>query len=273
MRTALATIAAVITAQAQSVVLFSVARDTNGISIDPVVLLPSMTNPASPNATEADYKRFELAHYKRGSRLTIYSGAERAGAASVRESEVIGEEGGCRILSARISYNGHTPALAVSGNPAIRGHKSKRRAATAAEAASLKRLAIDWLREAGLDAALLQQGRLGPVVSTEMRPGRHALIGRFDVESKSSIHRLFAIAEHNGQQYRLTLADVAKDEVELDKDELEREYVDQLDLDGDGQDEIVTRNLHYEVWDYSVWRLDPRTGSWTSIYNGGGGGC
>jgi hypothetical protein len=47
--------------------------------------------------------------------------------------------------------------------------------------------------------------------------------------------------------------------------------VEQLDLDGDGTDEIVTINTYYEGWDYTICK--EQKGKWEKVYQGGGSGC
>ena len=47
--------------------------------------------------------------------------------------------------------------------------------------------------------------------------------------------------------------------------------MEQLDLDGDGTDEIVTINTYYEGWDYTIYK--EQKGKWEKVCQGGGGGC
>jgi len=52
---------------------------------------------------------------------------------------------------------------------------------------------------------------------------------------------------------------------------VEEDYMDQLDLDKDGVDEIVTISWYYKSWDYTIDR--ERKGMWQKVYQGGGVGC
>jgi len=55
------------------------------------------------------------------------------------------------------------------------------------------------------------------------------------------------------------------------KDSEDVRFVDQLDLDGDGVDEIVVGVTRYENEEFSIYhRTD---GSWTQVHLGGQGGC
>ena len=86
-----------------------------------------------------------------------------------------------------LRWSSATPALlAANTNLEIPGHRSTRRPATPKEIAIVRQLAKQWLAEYGLDQGLLKQGIMGTVTSTELRKGGgRAIIGRFDVRSKS----------------------------------------------------------------------------------------
>ncbi|KRA17787.1 hypothetical protein ASD69_14085 [Lysobacter sp. Root604] len=48
-------------------------------------------------------------------------------------------------------------------------------------------------------------------------------------------------------------------------------YLDHLDLDGDGRNELIFMQYGYESWGYQVWRRGKS--EWKAVANGGGGGC
>lgn len=206
----------------------------------------------------------------------MFSGGEKLGTATVLSSNIEGRDGGCVDLSAVVTYGGGgKPLLAASTTSEIPGHASTRRAATPAETETLRQLAIQWLTDYGLDKQLLQSTSTRQVISTVLREnvGR-ALIGRFDVESKHAIHRLFAIAEQDRGEYRLTLANLEiQHDVEDGTDKTEREYVDQLDINNDGQDEVVTSASHYESWSYTVWKFNANAKVWKEKLSALAGGC
>ena len=49
--------------------------------------------------------------------------------------------------------------------------------------------------------------------------------------------------------------------------------VDQVDLFGDGQQEIITRVNYYEDWSYRVYRRDKSTAVWEMIFQSDTFGC
>ncbi|HLQ75875.1 MAG TPA: hypothetical protein VK210_00880 [Terriglobia bacterium] len=233
-----------------------------------------MDYPSLPNETSReDLEKYQNALIKSGSPVSLFLGGKKLTTAAIEGNSVIGEPGGCFVLSGQVSYSAPTQPLLAAGTEEIPGHVSTRRSGTAAEGAILKKLASQWLADYGLDRALLRHGVLGDVTSTELRKGGgRALIGRFDVKSKTTIHQLFAIAEDDGSKYRLTLTNLhIQHDLDDGGDREEQTYVDQLDLDNDGTDEVIVKNEYYEAWTYSVWRFDSK--SWGQIFKGGGGGC
>jgi hypothetical protein len=272
----------------ENVAIFAVQDHGNSISIDPIVIvsygsdqrfktIPSLNPPLPPDDwTDADFDKIEKTHYKPGTLVSMFSGGERLGTATVLGSNIEGRDGGCVNLAATITYSGPgKPTLATSTTNEIPGHASTRRAATPEETSTLRQLAIEWMTDYGLDKQLLERGRMADAVSTILRAdaGR-ALIGRFDVESKLAIHRLFAIAEQDEGTYKLTLANLQiQHDVEDGVDKNILEYLDQLDINNDGVDEVIALAEHYEGWRYAVWKFDAKHGSWGKKFSGSGGGC
>jgi hypothetical protein len=220
-----------------------------------------------------ELQKYQNALIKSGSPVSLFLGGNKLATAALRGNPVIGEPGSCFVLSGQVSYSAPAQPLLAASIEEIPGHVSTRRSATGAERTILNSLASQWMADYGLDKALLRQGVLGPVTSTELRKGGgRAIIGRFDVKSKTTIHRLFAIAESDGSKYRLTLTNLhVQHDLDDGGDREEQTYVDQLDLDNDGMDEVIVRNEFYEAWNYGIWRFDSK--SWGQIFKGGGGGC
>lgn len=265
------------------VAVFAIRPNGDSLVIDPVVIVhygadqelkvvPSFNDPTRADSVDADNQVFERTFYKPGTAVSIFRGGERIGRASIRNTnQPVGEEGGCINLGATISLNSSvsSPLLATSTNLEIPGHRSTRSPATAKEIATVRQLAKEWLVEYGLDQRLLKQGVTGPVSSTELRKGGgRAIIGRFDVKSKRSLHSLFAVAEQDGTRYRLTLASlIVQNDVDSEKDKQEIEYLDQLDINNDGIDELITMETLYESWGYTIWEFDAKEQFWRAVHH------
>ena len=272
----------------ENVAIFAVRHDEKGFSIDPVVLvhygddqkfktIPALNHPLpSGDWTKADFDKIEHSLYKPLSPVSIFLGGQKIGTGIVLGSNIEGRDGGCVDLSATISYSGKiTPRLAANTSSEIPGHASTLRTATPTEELELSQLAQQWLVDYGLDRQLVPQGHLSASVSTELRKdfGR-AIIGRFDVTSNKAIYRLFVVAESDGDRRRLTLSNLeVQNDLEDGTDKTEREYVDQLDIDNDASDEIITSATHYESWSYDIWKFDVKHKTWRHAFSGTGGGC
>ncbi len=272
----------------EDVAIFAVRHEGKTLSIDPLVIvhygadqrfktIPALNSPLpSHDWTDADFDKIEDSFYKPGTLVSLFSGGEKLGTATVLSSNIEGRDGGCIDLSAVVTYGGSAkPLLAASTTSEISGHASTRRSATPAETETLRQLSIQWLTDYGLDKQLLLRGTTRQVISTVLRENAgRALIGRFDVESKHAIHRLFAIAEQDHGQYRLTLANLEiQHDVGDGTDKTEREYIDQLDINNDGQDEVITSASHYESWSYTVWKFNTNARVWKEKFKVLASGC
>lgn len=270
------------------VAIFAVRHDQQSFVIDPIVVvhygsdqrfktIPALNAPIPErNFSDSDFDRIEHSFYKPGTLVSMFSGGEKVGTATIRSSNIEGRDGGCVDLSAVVSFAGNgAPKLATNTSSEIPGRVSTKRAATQTEKSTLLKVAIQWLSDYGIDKQLLLTGKLGQVTSTVLRQNAgRALIGRFDVASRKAVFRLFAVAEPERTRYRLTLADLdVQHDIEDGTDKTEREYVDQLDINNDGADEVVTSASHYESWSYTVWKFDEHNAAWGRAYTGGGGGC
>jgi hypothetical protein len=277
----------------EDVAVFAVCLNGQSTSVNPIVVVhygtdqrfktvPSLNPPIQSRDDQSrddgstDYAAFERVFYKPGSSMSLFAGGERVGSATVRSSKLTGGDGSCVDLSASITHeSSSTPFLSTNTNQEIAGHSSKRRAANVSEVEILRRLSIRWLSEYGLSKPVLLTGTMGPVVSTVLRGGgNRALIGRFDVKSERAIHRLFVVAEQDRDRYRptLTALDVQQD-LEYGKDEADLRYIDQLDIDNDGIDELICSVTLYENSVYEIWRFDPNLRTWYRAYSGGCADC
>jgi hypothetical protein len=199
----------------------------------------------------------------------LYSGGQRVGSTQLTQ----GHDQSCAIFSAKVVKSNPTARLAVSGEILIATHASTRRRASPSEAATLRHLIYSVFRESGVEEQLLPRIKASSILSTELR--RHAgraIIGNFELKTSVVIYDLLAIAEPSSSGYKLIVADMnrAKDVVE-ETDRRYHTFVDQIDLEGDGSDEIVTQNWNHNGWDYLVWRFDGAR--WQMVFLGSGGDC
>ena len=230
--------------------------------------------PLPENYTAADLNKLKQ-FLKPGNPITVFSGGKQLGTARVISNNAGQDVEDCPDVSGYAAYEGEGQPLLGANTSLIAGHASTRRAASPAEIAILKRVSEKWLVDYGLDNQLVQRGTMGQVVSTELRSGAgRALIGRLDVTSKSAVFRLFVIAERENGRYRATLADLqVQHDLEDEGDKVESSYLDQLDIDNDGLDDVITTATFYEATGATVWKYDAGKGVWAKRYEAMLGSC
>jgi hypothetical protein len=272
-------------ARPERVAIVAIGYGEQGLETDPVAItergkLISPYEDVSAEGSKA-IDSFKRDFYRIGTRVSLYGGGLARGTARITGTAVMGgtDNPGCIFVTAQLSP-GRSKEVYLGTIPetAIRGHRSLRSPASSKERDTLQRLGVEWFAQHGkpLGTEQLRQVSLGDkVVSTVLRvDGGRALIGRMEVKAINVIHHLTMVAEQEHGSYRLTLAEFhTQEDLEDQKDRYETEYVDQLDLDGDSVDEMVTKVVIYEYFEYVVWKFNSGTKNWEQIYQGGGAGC
>jgi hypothetical protein len=163
--------------------------------------------------------------------------------------------------------------LAVTTLDGIRTHANWRHIASDEQKTEFAKLAGDYLRAHGAEDIDPTKLRVPSLMATRLRQdGPGILIGSISLVEKTKIHNLFLMVQLEPSPARILLSSHHHSEDLEDRKDLQSEkFLDQLDLDGDGTDEIVTISGYYESWDYSIYR--EQNGEWTLAYKGGGGGC
>ena len=104
------------------------------------------------------------------------------------------------------------------------------------------------------------------------RDGNFELVGNFKIENNTgqseNLYTLFMIFEPEGGGFKPALTWFHRAAAEEPE---QRDFVDQVDLDGDGVAEVIAEGFYPEANDYVIYKR--RQGRWVSVYQGGGGGC
>lgn len=154
----------------------------------------------------------------------------------------------------------------------VKPHASWRRSATPSEKSEILKLAQSSFVANGVPrSAKLVVDEVAFTKTSSAGPD--LLIASVSVEEANAIHRLFLIAEREGASYRTNLSQYHRtSDVADGKDDNPIGFVDQIDLDGDGIDELVTSSELYDFgWEYQIYKR--MSGYWYLWYSGGGGGC
>jgi len=248
--------------------------------LDPVVIIDASTfaNPMQYNNedeshAQADFDRFLKDYLQPGQKYQLLFGGSHRGEVVVDQPAGISCETLTATLKAPVPFVNGQKALATTSVEGLGLHSNWRKPATPEQRAAFLVLAAGLLAKHGWSAASQSAIGVRNLRATKLGAGRsEALIGSVTVKEKIAIHNLFLAAEHREGRWSVILSSyhLAKD-VEDGTDNVEETFLDQLDLDNDGVDEIVTISGYYESWDYAIYK--EQKGTWRQVYKGGGGGC
>jgi hypothetical protein len=247
--------------------------------LDPIVIIDgsNFRNPMSylkddtPKA-QAEVDAFTKTYLRQGQKYSMFFGGSDKGPVVVDKAMSISCETLTATLVAPVPLVNGQKALAATSKEGIGLHANWRQPPAATQQSAFLALAVDFLARHGL-AVSSSSIELRNLRSTKLAEGRpDALIGCVTVKEKSALHNLFLVVEQKGEQWDVAISSyhVSKD-LEYRTDDVEENFVDQLDLDADGVDEIVTISGYYESWDYAIYK--EQNGAWKRVYQGGGGGC
>jgi hypothetical protein len=144
--------------------------------------------------------------------------------------------------------------------------ESSRRTPTPAERSTVLELARGVYRRKGMPASLFKNIKVTNLTCVDLdHDGNIECAGSFRIERDDKAYLLFLIVARHGADFRIELQ--RYDEGLEDGED----FVDELDLDGDGIGEVITQVSGSESWEYAIYKR--RAGRWQAIYKGGGGGC
>lgn len=134
-------------------------------------------------------------------------------------------------------------------------------------------LAAEELQKHGVKGIKLVQIKIQQLTVTAVQPdGPRYLIGALSFTGDGVEHDVFLIGQVTGSKAipELVRYHEMKD-LQDDTDVDELRFVDQLDLDNDGVDEVVLEETGYENEEFEIYKRGD--GSWKQVSTGGEGGC
>jgi hypothetical protein len=263
-----------------STVVFAVSKTEAGATIEPVVVYRGGAFLKPPiEGSEAATNAFVKEYFRAGRQYRLLSGGGEAGTVNVLKYA----EQGCLGLNADVTLQtsarlgGKVQALAVSSDTLGR-QASSRRAPTDEERSKALELARAAYAKNGIGASLVKKMEVENLTATDLdRDGKAELIGSFRVTNNvtdnsgqwEKSHALFMIFEPDGDGLKAALTWYHGTTTQGEEED--RDFVDQLDLDGDGIAEVVVAGSYYESNDFIIYKK--QQGHWRVVYQGGGGGC
>jgi hypothetical protein len=244
--------------------------------IDPVVLVANkklIEAPAYCGDMPAE-DEFGKIYLRPGRTYAVGFGGARAGEISLKAPKPNES-----ILGA-VDYRGAAPiddrvsALATNAN-IDSTRQNARQAPTPADVVAALELAKALFAKAGVPTGLLSKVKQDDLTRSTLLPDRTAsLIGSFFLPKGGDLdpsHALFFVAKQSGGKLaaEYTLIRIAKSPTESET----IHFVDQADLFGDGQDEIIAINGYYENYRYRIFGRSADGKNWTQIFETGILGC
>ena len=203
----------------------------------------------------------------------IFGGGEAGSVTVAKWSE------GCNNIHSEISVatsssrlGGQVRALATSNN-SLGQRASSRRAPTDAERAAVMTLVKSIYSQRRTPTNLLSAIKVTNLTATDLDgDGDNEMIGSFTLASKNKYERdLFLIAKSAGTAMR---ADFTKFQAYQPPPEgflSSIDYIEQLDVDGNGVGEVFTVQGGFDAYGYLVFRKVG--GRWREVYQGMGDAC
>jgi len=244
--------------------------------LDPVALVtasgfdePLKYGSAEGKEAEAIYDTFEKAYLNSGQKYPLLFGGSEIGGGRRRGSG----RNKLRIINCDRKTIGSASQRAATSIQGLRLHTNWRQPNTTGQRSEFLNAAAAYLTKKGVTGVLPSAIKLRNLRLTKVRlDGPNALVGSITFKDSTTKRNLFLVLEQGETNWDVDMASyhVTKD-LEDYVDEAEEDFVDQLDLDSDGVDEIVTISYYYESWDYAIYK--EKDGKWEKVYKGGGGGC
>lgn len=212
--------------------------------------------------------------YPIGGQVNLYIRGERRGDVKIKKVASLQ----CDSLTAVVStasgdaFKKRSMALATNASN-IHSHPNWSSKPDASMNVIAGTLAAEELQKHGVKGVRLVQIKVQQLVVTAVQPdGPRYLIGALSFTGDGVEHDVFLIGQVADSKAvpELTRYHEIKD-LQDGTDVEQLRFVDQLDLDGDGADEVVLEETGYENEEFEIYKRSD--GSWKQVSTGGEGGC
>jgi hypothetical protein len=258
----------------RSAVVFAVSAESGDGSMDAVVIVDGKRLRAPYNDEQKDrQKKFGQQYFAPGKVYRLIFGGGAAGTVTLSKwSE------GCNNIHAEVSLatsarlGGKVMALATSSET-LGQRPSARRAPTEAERAAVLALVKKIYSQNRTPANLIAAVNVTNLTATDLDgDGSYEFIGSFTSAAKNKFERdLFLIAKPQGSGMRAELARFQAYQPPPEAFLHSIDFVDQLDLDGDGVGEVFTQQGGFDGYAYLIFKK--AGGRWRQVYDMLGDAC
>jgi hypothetical protein len=253
--------------------ILSVSFESGEASLDAIGFLDGKTLSAPYQDDEKDHQKFGDRYFSPGTVYRLIFGGGEAGTVTINKWGL-----GCETLHAEATLKtaarlgGKVAALAT--NSEVLGKRpSSRRAPSEAERTAVMTLMKSIYSQHRTPADLIGSIKVSNLTATDLNgDGKYEIIGSFALAAKNKFERdLFLIATPQGAAMR---ADFVKFQAYQPPPEgflSSIDYIDQLDLDGDGVAEVFATGGGFDGYELLVFKKV--NGRWRQIYDMAGDAC
>ena len=255
-------------------VVFSVSTESGEGSMDVVVIVDGKQLRAPYTDEQKDkQKNFGNQYFAPGKVYRLIFGGGEAGSVTLKKwSE------GCNNIHAEVTattsarLGGKVMALATNSET-LGKRASARRAPTEAERGAVMTLVKSIYSQNRTPANLLAAIKVTNLTATDLDgDGKYEFIGSFTSAAKNKFERdLFLIARSQGTAMRAELAKFQAYQPPPEEFLHSIDFVDQLDLDGDGVGEVFAQQGGFDGYAYLIFKKVG--GRWRQVYDMIGDAC
>jgi len=244
------------------------------MNMDAVVMIEAgkFKAPFDENS-EAAQQEFAREYFKPGREYRLTFGGGEVGTATVQKFAT-----GCNNIHASVAVEsfakirGQVKALATNSD-SLGKRTSARRAPSDSERAAVMDLVKKIYTLHGVSGSQYRSLKVTNLAATDLDgDGRYEMIGSFALALKTKAERdLFLIAEAQGAGMRAGLAKFQAYQPPAEGFLSSIDFVDQLDLDGDGTGEVFAVQGGFDAYGYLIFK---RSGDrWRQVYSAMGDAC
>lgn len=260
--------------QQQAAVVFAVSAESGEGSMDAVVIVDGRRLRKPYDDEQKDkQKSFGEQYFASGKVYRLIFGGGEAGTVKLDKwSE------GCNNIHAQVTpttsakLGGKVMALATTSDT-LGKRESSRRAPTDSERAAVLALMTGIYRQKLTPARLLGSIKVANITATDLDgDGKYEFIGSFTLAAKNKFERdLFLIAKPQGAAMRAEFVKFQAYQPPPEQYHYSIDFVDQLDLDGDGVGEVFATQGGFDGYAYLIFKKVG--GRWKEVYDQIGDAC
>jgi hypothetical protein len=257
-----------------SSVIFAVNGEADDYHMDAVAIFNGrrFIAPFSEELKDAQ-KTFGDKYFAAGRKYRLTFGGGEAGTVTVKKwSE------GCNSIHAEVAattsarLGGQVRALATSSD-SLGKRASSRRALTDAERTAVLKLVKNIYTQRRTPANLIGSIKVTNLTATDLDgDGKFEMVGSFMLTAKNKFERdLFLVTQAVGADMRADFMQWQAYQPPPEGFLSSIDFVDQLDVDGDGMGEIVAVQGGFDAYAYLIFKKT--AGRWREVYQGMGDAC